>query len=109
LSLERHVPLPKFLRVGRPESSFLIGALFALGWSPCIGPILGTILLFASTSSTVGQGALLLAIFSLGLGLPFLLCAFLMDAASGWISRLIIVTNFFSVLGGLMLIGIGLL
>lgn len=81
LLAERRLRMPKALVVGRPESSFLIGALFALGWTPCIGPILGTVLLFASTSSTAGQGALLLALFSLGLGIPFLLTAFVIGTA----------------------------
>lgn len=53
--------------------SLLIGAAFALGWTPCIGPILGTILALAWSSQTVGQGAVLLAIYSLGLGIPFIL------------------------------------
>ena len=53
--------------------SILIGAVFALGWTPCIGPILGAILALAWTSQTVGQGALLLSIYSLGLGIPFII------------------------------------
>src|SRR5665213_2848 len=74
-SVERRIPIPPFLKVGRWESALLIGILFALGWSPCIGPILGSILLFASVSSTMLQGAVLLGIFSLGFGIPFLLVA----------------------------------
>lgn len=58
---------PSYLR------SILIGAVFALGWTPCIGPILGAILALAWTSQTVGQGALLLAVYSLGLGIPFII------------------------------------
>ncbi len=53
--------------------SVVIGAVFALGWTPCIGPILGAILALAWSSQTVGQGALLLAIYSLGLGIPFIM------------------------------------
>ena len=53
--------------------SVVIGAVFALGWTPCIGPILGAILALAWSSQTVGQGALLLAIYSLGLGIPFII------------------------------------
>ena len=84
---EWHVKIPKFLSVGRWESSLLIGALFALGWSPCIGPILGTVLFFASTSSTIVQGALLLGIFSLGLAIPFLVTALLIDSAGAVFNR----------------------
>ena len=50
-----------------------LGAAFALGWTPCIGPILGAILTLAWSSQTIGQGALLLTIYSLGLGIPFII------------------------------------
>lgn len=55
--------------------AFLMGLAFAFGWTPCIGPILAPILTLAGSKETVGEGALLLAIYSLGLGLPFLLAA----------------------------------
>lgn len=55
--------------------SFLVGVAFALGWTPCIGPILATILFLASTKETVGQGIWLLSVYSAGLGIPFLLAA----------------------------------
>jgi cytochrome c-type biogenesis protein len=109
LSGERHLKFPKWLIIGRPESSFLIGALFALGWSPCIGPILGTILFIASGSANALSGAILLAIFSLGMGLPFILCALLMDAAGGVVRKLSMVTQFFSTLGGVVLVALGVL
>jgi cytochrome c-type biogenesis protein len=53
-------------------SGFLMGFAFAFGWTPCIGPILGSVLLVASTKETVGQGVLLLAVYSAGLAIPFL-------------------------------------
>ncbi len=62
-------------------NSFLLGALFAIGWSPCVGPLLGSILLLASTSATVFQGTFLLVVFSAGLALPFLLTALLIGKA----------------------------
>ncbi len=52
--------------------SFIVGIVFALGWTPCVGPILGTILAYASTQETVREGVLLLGFYSLGLGIPFL-------------------------------------
>jgi cytochrome c-type biogenesis protein len=58
---------PSYLR------SVLIGAVFALGWTPCVGPILGAILMLAWSSQEVWQGARLLIIYSLGLGIPFIL------------------------------------
>jgi len=53
--------------------SLLIGAAFAVGWTPCIGPILGSILFIASYTGETAKGALLLAVYSLGMGIPFLL------------------------------------
>ncbi|MBT4095316.1 MAG: cytochrome c biogenesis protein CcdA [Nitrospinaceae bacterium] len=53
--------------------SFVVGVTFAAGWTPCVGPILGSILLYAGTKETTGQGITLLAAYSAGLGVPFLL------------------------------------
>ncbi len=53
--------------------SFVVGVTFAAGWTPCVGPILGSILLFAGTKETAGQGVLLLMSYSAGLGVPFLI------------------------------------
>lgn len=55
--------------------AFVIGLAFAFGWTPCVGPILGPILFLAGGQQTVGQGILLLSVYSLGLGVPFLLTA----------------------------------
>mgnify|MGYP001220201566 FL=1 len=55
-----------------PLGSYLVGLAFAVGWTPCIGPVLGTILLVAGSKQSVASGAGLLAVYSLGLGLPFL-------------------------------------
>ncbi len=58
-----------------PISAYVMGLAFAFGWTPCIGPVLGPILTLAGGKETVGQGALLLAVYSAGLGIPFLLAA----------------------------------
>ena len=60
--------------------SFLIGTAFAAGWTPCVGPVLGTILAYASTTESMSGGVLLLSAYSFGLGLPFFLTAFGMDS-----------------------------
>jgi cytochrome c-type biogenesis protein len=60
---------------GRPLSAYVLGLAFAFGWTPCIGPILGAILTVGAASATVSGGVALLAIYSLGLGVPFLLTA----------------------------------
>jgi cytochrome c-type biogenesis protein len=109
LSGQKNIGIPKWLSVGSPFSSMLIGALFALGWSPCIGPVLGTVLLFASTSSTMIQGAVLLGIFSLGLGLPFLLTALVLEKAQAAFQRWGKFTTTLSKVGGLILIALGVL
>jgi cytochrome c-type biogenesis protein len=109
LSNSFSVRIPKFLSLGRPESSFLIGALFAMGWSPCIGPILGSIFLVASIKGSVLMGGILLAVFSLGLGLPFLLCAIFIDKVGEKIAKLGKLTTVLSYIGGVVLIGIGIL
>lgn len=59
--------------------SFLIGIAFAAGWTPCVGPVLGTILLYASTTDSLLNGVLLLTSYSLGLGLPLFLTALGVD------------------------------
>jgi cytochrome c-type biogenesis protein len=68
----------KRLEIEKPAglwSAYPMGFAFALGWTPCIGPILATILAVAGARDTVGSGAALLAVYSLGLGLPFILAA----------------------------------
>ncbi len=60
---------------GRPVAAYVLGLAFAFGWTPCIGPILGAILTVSAGTATVRQGVVLLAIYSLGLGVPFLVAA----------------------------------
>ena len=62
-------------RPAGPFGAFAIGLAFAFGWTPCIGPVLGTILAVAASEDQVGYGASLLAVYSLGIGVPFLLAA----------------------------------
>ena len=109
LSQDNRFAIPHFLTIGKVHSSALIGALFALGWSPCIGPILGTILLFASTAATAAQGALLLSIFSLGLGLPFIATALLLNEAGVAIQRYSRFIQGLSIAGGVFLVALGFL
>lgn len=58
-----------------PLGAYVIGLAFAFGWTPCIGPILGPVITLAGTKETVGEGAFLLGIYALGLGVPFVLAA----------------------------------
>ena len=81
------VPMPwldRDLRVhaspssGGPWAAYLLGLAFAFGWTPCIGPVLGAILTLSAANATAGSGTALLAVYSLGLGLPFILAALFM-------------------------------
>jgi cytochrome c-type biogenesis protein len=69
--LRFHLDLPG----GRPVGAYVLGAAFAFGWTPCIGPVLGSILTVAAVNSTVGGGIVLLAVYSVGLGIPFVAAA----------------------------------
>jgi cytochrome c-type biogenesis protein len=69
------------LESGRVASSFLIGVTFGAGWSPCVGPILGTILTMAASKQDVPQAAWLLVVYSLGLAIPFMLFALAFGSA----------------------------
>jgi len=77
----------KRLDVAKPTAwwaSYLMGLAFAFGWTPCIGPILAAILAVAGTEDTVGRGALLLAAYAFGLGVPFILAALAMERFLGF-------------------------
>ena len=67
---------------GKAVSAYVLGLAFAFGWTPCIGPILGAILTVGATSASVADGVALLTIYSLGLGVPFLLAAVFTDTLS---------------------------
>ncbi len=67
--------------------AYVMGLAFALGWTPCIGPILAAILAIAASEETVGRGAALLAVYSLGLGIPFVLAAVASEPFIGFLKR----------------------
>jgi cytochrome c-type biogenesis protein len=112
------VRLPLLMREGRPlmervrpgpSGALLLGVGFAFGWTPCVGPVLGSILVLAGGQGTATAGALLLLLYSLGLGVPFLAAALFLDrfaAASGWLRRHALAVNS---TGGLMLVAMGAL
>lgn len=70
-----------------PVGAYVMGLAFAFGWTPCIGPVLGPILTLAGAKSTVGEGAALLAIYSLGLGIPFIVAALFSGAFMRFLAR----------------------
>ena len=105
--LQRSIKVPFSPKVGLAGAPIL-GVVFALGWTPCIGPTLSAVLVLASDSGDPVRGGILATFYSLGIGIPFLLIA----AGFGWASRSISFVKkhirAFNVFGGVMLIVIGL-
>lgn len=98
----------RFQSQGKPASSvaaYVMGLAFAFGWTPCIGPVLGPILTLAGGRETVGEGALLLAAYSLGLGIPFLIAALFSGAFMRFLQRFRVhLGRVEKVIGGLLVI-----
>jgi cytochrome c-type biogenesis protein len=93
---------------GGLAASFGLGAIFAIGWTPCIGIILGGILTVAATSGSTIQGGILLIAYTLGLGIPFLALGLLYDRAPGLLRPLVRRGRAVSIVGGLLVIAIGI-
>jgi cytochrome c-type biogenesis protein len=85
LMREGRLPIPKPVGLW---GAYVMGLAFAFGWTPCIGPILAAILSVAAAEATVAKGAGLLAIYSAGLGIPFLIAAFMIEQFSSLFSRM---------------------
>ena len=75
------------LRSASMAGAFVMGLAFAFGWTPCIGPILGVVLGVASARDTVGEGAFMLGVYSLGLGVPFVVAALFAQPFLRWLQR----------------------
>lgn len=84
LMREKRLPMPRPVGLW---GAYVMGLAFAFGWTPCIGPILATILAVAGSKETVLKGATLLAVYSAGLGLPFLLAAFAVEPFAAFLAR----------------------
>ena len=89
--------------------TFFIGMAFAAGWSPCIGPMLASILFLAGSQETVGQGVILLAIFSAGLALPFLVISFFIHTILEFMKKTRGFIRILNLGSGVLLVVIGLL
>ncbi len=90
-------------------TSFFLGGAFALGWSPCVGPILGSVLLYAAAEKTVAQGVMLLAIYSLGLAIPFFLSALFAQFFLSFFKKFKGFLKAVKIVSGLLLLLFGLL
>ncbi|MFN7064564.1 MAG: cytochrome c biogenesis CcdA family protein [Aquificaceae bacterium] len=89
--------------------ALLVGMFFAFGWSPCIGPVLGSILLYASQQETALQGASLLFSYSLGLGIPFLIAGGLLSVFLGFVRSFGRFFGIVEIVGGVLLVLLGVL
>jgi len=90
-------------------ASTLMGVFFSAGWSPCVGPVLGTILTFAVNGGSVSQGARLLATYSAGLAIPFLLAALSIDWVTTVVRRYGRVMHYVEIAMGLILVAVGIM
>ncbi len=90
-------------------SPILIGMAFAFGWTPCIGPILGSILVLASTEESINKGILLLTFYSLGLAIPFILSGYLIQKFLIFSKNFKKNINLVSKIGGIILLLTGIL
>ena len=102
-----HGKMPAWL--GPTGTALALGAAFGIGWSPCVGPILATILIQAGLDGSGAHGAFLLAMFSLGLAVPFLAFGLLADRGAAVLRRSGRVAQAVEVVGGILLIVLGIL
>jgi len=89
--------------------SFLTGSIFCLAWTPCVSPLLSSVLTLALGSETAWQGAYLLAVYSLGLGLPFLIIGAAFGSITPLLRRINRYSNWIYIISGLLLIAAGIL
>ena len=101
--------LVPFEKLSKNISSIFIGMAFAAGWTPCVGPILASILIYAGSMETITMGILLLTAYSLGLAIPFILTAYAIGSFSEYFRRISKHLNTISVISGIMLILMGIL
>jgi cytochrome c-type biogenesis protein len=89
--------------------SFIIGVTFSLGWTPCVGPALSSILIIASTTENIWEGIYLLGLYSLGLAIPFLISALLFDQLFGLLKKYSSIVKYSMKFLGVLFIVIGIL
>jgi cytochrome c-type biogenesis protein len=87
LTLSREARVHVERRPTTALGAYVVGLAFAFGWSPCVGPVLASILLIAGSDDSVGEGAGLLASYAAGIGLPFLLAAAFTGPFLRWLAR----------------------
>jgi len=98
-----------FDKIKGPFSSVLMGMAFATGWTPCIGPILSSILIYATSMNSVGKGILLLVMYSLGLAIPFILTAMAIGSFTKQFRKLSKYLPMISTISGVLMIIMGVM
>jgi cytochrome c-type biogenesis protein len=86
-----------------------VGAAFAVGWTPCIGPVLGAILTLSATTASVAKGTYLLLVYSLGLGVPFIIVAFAVPPATRFLRRIRGIMPVVEIATGVLVVFVGML
>jgi cytochrome c-type biogenesis protein len=104
-----HVDPARFAGRGGFAGAFLVGAAFSVGWTPCIGLFLGSLLGLAAQEQTVAEGTLLLLFYGLGLGIPFVVAGLAADRALRWSRGLRTHLGLIERAGGILLIAMGIL
>lgn len=94
---------------GSISSSFMIGVGFGAGWTPCVGPILGSILVMAAGQGSIERATLLLTIYTVGLGVPFLLVAAAFGSATGLLRKLNGHLHTVTLVSGAIMLGVGII
>lgn len=107
LNMNKRLSMPK--KVGSWFSSMVVGMAFAAGWTPCFGPVLASILIYAGGADTVSKGIILLLIYSIGMAVPFILTALFINLfdkflarTDGWMKYLPIISGGIMVIFGLL-------
>lgn len=98
-----------FKKIQGKFGSIFMGMAFAAGWTPCVGPILSSILIYASSMETIGKGVILLIFYSLGLAVPFILTALAIESFSEKIRKIFKYFPYLSKLSGLLMIIMGIM
>lgn len=107
--LQTHFGLEMRFKPSGYLGSFVFGMAFSSAWVPCAGPILGSILVLASVSSSLNNGIILLVFYSLGVAIPFILAAWLLDLAIVYIKKVQQLFSYIETVSGVLLILIGLM
>lgn len=107
----RFLEVEKRIQMNRPLhvfGTFLIGMAFGAGWTPCIGPLLGSVLILAGNQETVSQGMALLCVYALGLAIPFIFLSFFVNYLIVFIRKIVRLMKYLNYAAGILLIILGI-